>query len=161
MLYHINGGYPAVDDGSELLAPVLKAEPRDDEAKKEMNKFNKFLPPTPNFKERVYYLDIKADKNGLCHAALINRKFDGGNGFGFYVSYKKSQLPIMVEWKNNAEGTYVVGIEPSNCKVGGRAKVRQSGELLFIKAGEIKKFDLEIGVLTGKKDIQLFERKIK
>jgi len=161
MLYHINGGYPAVDGSSELVTGLKGVLPRDDEALNEFSKHTQFLPPTPSFKERVYYLDLATDRKGMAHVALVNRRFGKGQGFGFYVTYPKAQLPMMVEWKMNGEGTYVVGIEPSNCRVEGRAKVRESGKLAFIEPGAVRKFDLGIGVLTGRADIAAFDRKVK
>ena len=93
MLYHINGGFPAVDDGSQIIAPFLKTEPRDDEAKVGFEKFFVFQSPTPGFKERVYYHDVAADEAGYALSALINKNANHGQGFGFYVKYRKAQLP--------------------------------------------------------------------
>lgn len=161
ILYHINAGYPVVDDGSELVGPILSFEPRDEEAKIEMEKYCQFQPPTPGFKERVYYLDLKPDEEGNVWVALINKRFKDGAGFGFYVRYKKQYLPILVEWKMMGEGCYVVGIEPANSKVEGRAKAREWGELKFLDPGELREYELEIGVLASSEEIGEFEKKIK
>ena len=97
------------------------------------------------------------DADGYVHAALVNKKFRNGQGFGFYVKYLKSQLPRFSEWKMNGEGTYVVGIEPANCLVEGRAKERERGTLQFLQPGERREYDLEIGVLTSIEDIEALE----
>ncbi|MCK4416962.1 MAG: aldose 1-epimerase family protein, partial [Candidatus Latescibacteria bacterium] len=161
ILYHINGGFPVVAEGSELICPVGSFQPRDEEAKVEMEKYNRFLPPIPGFKERVYYLDLEADKEGYTYVALVNKAFGNGEGIGFYLKYPKRQLPVLVEWKMNGEGCYVVGIEPANCRVEGRAKARESGELEFLEPGETRRYEMEIGVLASKQQIGQFEEMVR
>jgi len=161
ILYHINGGYPAVDEGSSLIAQVNKVSPRDDEAKIEQEKYNQFSGPIHGFKERVYYLDMAEDKDGFVTAALVNKTYDNGEGFGFYIKYLKRELPRFIEWKMNREGTYVVGIEPANCMVGGRAKEREAKTLQFMKPGEKREYHLEIGVLSGKESIEKYEEQMR
>ena len=161
MLYHINAGYPVVDADSELIAPVIKARTRDDEAKIEADRHCRFLPPTSGFKERVYYMEMAADGNGQVKAGLVNRSFNKGAGFGLYMAYPLKQLPLMIEWKMMGEGAYVVGMEPSNCEAGGRAQAREKNQLEFIEPGAVRTFDLEIGALTGMGEIDAFERTVR
>ncbi|GAH26455.1 unnamed protein product, partial [marine sediment metagenome] len=66
-----------------------------------------------------------------------------------------------VEWKMMGEGTYVVGVEPGNCTAEGREKLRKEGTLEFLKPGEKKEFELEIGVLSGKEAIDRFKAEVK
>jgi len=161
ILYHINGGFPVVDEGGELISPTVNLQPRDDDARVGMEEYNRFQAPAPGFKERVYYHDMKPDKDGYVYVALVNRSFCDGEGFGFYVKYRKDQLDQFTEWKMNGTGEYVVGIEPANCRVEGRAKARERGELKTIKPGEKFNCDLEIGVLSSKDEIAEFEEKVK
>jgi len=149
-LYHINGGFPAVDEDSVLLSPTKEATPRDEDAQ---------IDP-PGFNERVYYHNMASDADGYVYAALANKKFGNGQGFGFYVKYLKSQLPRFIEWKMNGEGTYVVGMEPANCLVEGRDKERESGTLQFLQPGEKREYDLEIGVLASIEEIEKLETSI-
>lgn len=161
LLYHVNGGFPVVDEGSELISATTEAVPRDEEAEKEKEKYNRFLPPTPGFKERCYYHDILPDEEGNVTAALVNKRFGNSQGFGFYISYRKRELPYFVEWKMNGEGTYVVGIEPGNALVEGRNVERKAGRLQFIEPGEKKEYHLTIGVLPSNEEISVFEDKIR
>ena len=160
ILYHINGGYPAVDKDSSLIARVNNVSPRDDEAKTEQEKYNQFSGPIHGFKERVYYLDMAENKDGFVTAALVNKTCDNGEGFGFYIKYLKRELPRFVEWKMNGEGTYVVGIEPANCMVRGRAKEREANTLQFMKPGEKREYHLEIGIISGKESVKKLEKMI-
>lgn len=161
MLYHINGGFPVIDKGAEIVAPFLKTEPRDDEAKKGLQEFSTFREPTPGFAEQVYYHDVAVDKDGYVHSALINKELNNGQGFGFYVKYLKEQLPVLIEWKMNGEGVYVVGMEPGTHRADGRSLERKEGKLIFLDPGETRSYNLEIGVLTCQDEIAAFEEKVK
>jgi len=55
------------------------------------------------------------------------------------------------------QGTYVVGLEPANCWVEGRAKERERG-LQFLKPGETREYHLEIGVLSSREEISQLEQ---
>jgi predicted transposase YdaD len=52
-----------------------------------------------------------------------------------------------------SEQNYVVGLEPGTWYAEGRAEARKRGELDMIAPGEIKKFDVEIGIVDGLKDL--------
>ena len=58
------------------------------------------------------------------------------------------------------EGTYVFGLEPSNCGVEGRAEERERGTLQFIEPGGRRHYEVEIGVLTSNAEIDAFQEKI-
>ncbi len=160
VLYHINIGFPALWGESRLILPTLEIKPRDEEAAKEKEEYYKFTEPVPNFKEKVYYHKMREDASGIVRCALVNDNLEK-EGFGIYINYKKEQLPCFIEWKMMGEGDYVVGIEPANCLVEGRAKERERGTLQFIQPGQVKKFELEIGVLSCEKEIEEFEKLIE
>jgi hypothetical protein len=161
MLYHINGGFPVVDADTEIVAPFVKTEPRDDDAKVGQEEFYKFQGPTPGFAERVYYHDVAPDADGYVYSALVNKDFNHGQGFGFYIKYLKEQLPVLVEWKMNGEGVYVVGMEPGTNSANGRSYEREAGRLRLLKPGESYSYNLEIGVLASQDDIAAVEAKIE
>ncbi|PIE31549.1 hypothetical protein CSA56_17960 [candidate division KSB3 bacterium] len=156
MLYHINGGFPVVDEGSQIVAPFLKTTPRNDDAKVGLDKFFLFQGPTPGFQERVYYHDVAVDDQGCVLSALINAAFNNGEGFGFYIKYRKEQLPVLIEWKMNGEGAYVVGMEPGTHMADGRSLERKEGRLITLDPGESRFYNLEIGVLSGRDEIAEF-----
>lgn len=160
ILYHINIGFPIVDKDSILIAPVSSVKPRDKEAEERAEEYNRFSDPIPGFKEKVYYLDMKANKDGYVYAAIVNRNFMHGKGIGVYVRYKKAQLDYFIEWKMMGEGIYVVGMEPANCKVEGRARMRKEGTLKFLDPGEVRNYELEIGVLESSSEIDSMEKMI-
>jgi hypothetical protein len=159
ILYHCNAGFPALDEGSELVSPTLSAVPRDSGSEIGKERYAQFEKPTPGWTERVYYHDMAPNSDGTVTAAIVNRNIPGG--FGFYVKYFKDELPWLTEWKMNGLGTYVVGIEPGNCHVGGRSKERAEGTLQFLEPGEVRKYRLEIGVLAGEQAISEIDARVR
>lgn len=145
LLYHVNGGFPAVDGQSRLLSASKSTRPRDAEAEAGKELYARMQPPTHGYKEKVYYHDLAAGADGLTTTALVNERKE----FGFYVTFSTAELPRFAEWKMMDEGTYVCGMEPANCHVEGRAKERERGTLQFIQPGEKRHFHLEIGVLDS------------
>lgn len=161
ILYHINPGFPVVDEGSELLSASLRVEPRDEEAKKDGDQYHRFSAPQPGYKEKCYFHDLAPSRDGYVYIALINRSHSQGEGLGVYLKFRKEEFPEFCEWKMMGEGTYVVGIEPGNAQVAGRAALRRAGTLPFLEPGEKRQYNLEIGVLAGRKEIAEIEKKIK
>ena len=160
ILYHINGGFPAVDTGSVFLSPTRGAQPRDPDAEIDKEHFYRNDAPTPDFKERCYYHDMASDADGFVYTALVNKSLPGGDQFGFYVKYNKRELPKFTQWKMNGVGEYVVGMEPANCWVEGRDKERERGTLQFLEPGEVREYHIEIGVLANAHDVTDLESRL-
>ncbi len=148
LLYHINFGYPIVDKDTVLVQSKTNVKARDAEAQKGINAFNVFSDPVPDYKEQVFYHDMEPDTDGFVTACLFNKNL-GENGLGSYVRFNKNQLPLMCEWKQVGEGEYVVGLEPSTAYPEGRAQARKDEQLLFLKPGEKKDFQIEIGIIDS------------
>jgi hypothetical protein len=159
MLYHINIGFPAVEDGARLLSPSETVTPRDADAEEGREQYARMQPPTKGYREKAYFHDMRPDAEGQVTTAVVNPASDGGEGFGVYVAYRKAELPWFCEWKMMDQGTYVVGMEPGNALVLGRAKEREAGRLQFLEPGEARKYHLEIGVAAGREKIAALERR--
>ena len=155
-LYHINIGYPLLDEDAELIAPSTRVQPRDEIAAQGIDEYARFQPPTPGYQEQVFYHEMNPDADGHVHVALVNRKLE----MGLYVRYHPSQMPRFIQWKMMGEGTYVLGLEPSNAWVEGRAKERERGTLPFLEAGGRRHYETEVGLLTSNAEICEFEEKI-
>ncbi|MDK2810503.1 MAG: hypothetical protein PWR27_1212 [Petroclostridium sp.] len=152
LLYHCNFGYPVVSTETILVTPEATVRARDAEAQKGIQSYNVFQEPTHGYREQVFYHDITADANGTTYACLFNKAL-GSGGMGAYVKFNKYQLPYLIEWKQMGEGDYVVGLEPGTWYPEGRAEARKRGELLFICPGEVKEFEIEIGVIESEKEL--------
>ncbi|HLV80755.1 MAG TPA: aldose 1-epimerase family protein [Chthonomonadaceae bacterium] len=161
LLYHINLGFPVVADNARLIAPTLSATPRDPDAEAGRERFAQMQPPEAGFKEQVYFHDLAPDAQGHVTAAIVNPDCPAADGkppgLGVYCRYDPRQLPRFSEWKMMDAGTYVVGMEPANCLVMGRAQERAAGTLQFLEPGERRTYALEIGVLAGPEEIARLE----
>jgi hypothetical protein len=156
LIYHINIGWPVLDDTAKLLLPPCEDVPRDEDAADGLARARMFEPPTDGYREKVYYRDPPASADGLVRAALVNRGADPPLGVG--VSFRKRELPRLIQWKMMGRGHYVCGIEPANCLAGGRAEERRLGRLVELGPGESREFRVEIGVLNSAGAISEFER---
>ena len=146
LLYHINIGFPVVDDGSRLSTPAKSVVPRDDDAKPGIGAYDRFTGPIAGYREQVFYHDMQAAADGYVTASISNPGFNGGRGLGVYVRYRQNELPRFIEWKMTGEDVYCVGMEPANCLVEGRAKERERGALQFLAPGEKREYHVEIGI---------------
>lgn len=154
LLYHINLGWPLLDDGTSVHLNARSMKPRDAEAEKGIASVASIPAPIAGYNEQVFYHDLIADNEGFASAVLENRKL----GLGLFVRYRQKELPRFIQWKMVAEGEYVLGFEPANCLVEGRAKERERGTLQFLEPGEEREFLVHIGVLDGNAAIDQFRR---
>lgn len=161
MLYHINIGFPAVDDNARLIAPSRSVTPRDAEAEEGKERYAALQPPTKDYKEKAYFHDLRPDSDGRVTTAIVNPDCDGGAGFGVYATFRHRELPYFTEWKMMDQGTYVVGMEPGNALVLGRATERKEGRLQFLEPGEKREYHVEIGVVQGREQIAALEEKAR
>jgi hypothetical protein len=143
ILYHITFGYPLLDEGSLLISPSTEVRARDPRYAEEVARCGVMQGPNRGFQEQFFYHEIPRDRAGKSYMGLLNPRMR----IASIVHFDPKQLPCLIEWKQLGEGDYVFGIEPSNCPIEGRAKVREDGELQFIEPGEIRPFDLEIEIL--------------
>jgi hypothetical protein len=141
-LYHINLGFPLLDENVELAAKAHPVEARDAIAETGVKEWMRFQPPTPGYQEQVFYHDLPADENGWAAIEVVNR----ARHLQLGVRFQKETLPNLVQWKMMGQGTYVLGLEPANCHVSGRSAERARGSLQFLQAGESREFRVEITV---------------
>ena len=145
ILYHINLGFPFLDETSQLLAEPHPVVPRDADAEPGLQEWMRFQKPTLGYAEQVFYHDLPVDKKGWAGMQLVNP----GRKLGIRVGFQKATLPNLVQWKMMGQGNYVLGVEPANCRVGGRSQERARGSLQFLQPGEQREFNVEIEVTEG------------
>ena len=150
LLYHINVGYPVLDEGSKFLAPIkhtIWASHEDDLEKQDVGYYT-MPPPKKNFHEQVFEHAIVADKNGKVPVALINPDFNNGQGIGLMIEFNKNEFPNLFEWQNLQEGMYALGIEPSSNHVFGKPFARERDELRWLEHGESHEYTTRFQVLV-------------
>jgi hypothetical protein len=136
--YHVNPGFPILDEGSELRFSKREVTPVLEEYAAGLPEHARFPGPTPGWKAEVYHHRLQEDGT----TALFNPRL----GLGLYVKQRMSELPWMWQWKQTGPGLYVVGMEPANCQGSGRANERARGALEMLQPGERREYHLEIGV---------------
>jgi uncharacterized protein DUF4432 len=153
LLYHVNVGWPVVDERSELLVPATAVEPRGDHP---VEGYTELDAPAPAFVEQVFEHELAAEPDGSVPVGIVNR----GLGLGAYEVFRRDQLPHHFVWRMLGEGTYVVGIEPSTNRTAGRLDARERGELIELAPGERRAYDLELGALVGAAEIDAFAARV-
>ena len=161
ILYHVNLGFPLLDECSEYLLPALETLPHNEFSAQFTDEWSVFAPPDPHQEEMCYYHRLAAQPDGTTCVALVNRELRGGQGLGLYMKFDTGVLPWLVQWKMPGAGTYVTGIEPATSQGYGRAAERQAGRVVNLAPGQARTYELEFGVLTSQAEIAEIEETIK
>ena len=134
LLYHVNIGYPFLDEGVKIVSDAQSVIPRNTFAEKRIAERTAFGPPVDNEEERCYFL-----RNKVPHIEAINEKL----GLKFSLDYSDDTLPYMVQWINNASGEYVLGLEPCSTYLDERF------EYNTLKAGQVIDFCIQMTVVKN------------
>lgn len=151
LLYHFNFGFPLMSEETRITFPSQQVVPR--EAETPLDGYQQWQAPTPGYRERVYYHEQiinDPDHQGWATAIIQNPKFPLANGGNWDLSARLSwttkNLPRLVQWKMPGAGVHVLGIEPANCYVEGRAKERQRKTLTYIEPGQSLSYELTLEI---------------
>ena len=136
LLYHMNVGYPLLSENAVVDIPSTAVVPRDDHAAKDLDTWRKMLPPTPGFQEQCYFHTFAEAGKASIYNPDINK--------GLTISFDKDVLDHFTQWKMMGYRDYVLGLEPSNCALAGRAALRKSGELKFLQPGEKQTYVVKV-----------------
>lgn len=124
LLYHVNAGFPVLDEGS-IVRIDSKVTALGDFAAQGISESDTAVSPVHAIAERCYVHDIAPDANGMAKAEIWNPRIN----LGFRVQFRKAELPNLWQWNMFGERDYVMGLEPGNCGPGGRATARASGQV--------------------------------
>lgn len=147
LLYHVNLGFPLLDEGAEVISPARHVRPRDAQAASGLADYWRVHGPVRGYAEQVFYHDLEPEPDGIVEAGLINTGLRGG--LGVALRFDHASLPRFIQWKMLGEGTYVIGLEPANCLVEGRAAERARGTLEYLEPGQQRRFWIGLQVLVG------------
>lgn len=143
LLYHINLGYPLLDQGTVIKCDANKIVPQSEEAQKELSEAMSFTNPVQDIAERCYSIDLNPDKDGNVHVSLLNDSL----GLGVELSYQKEQIPYFNEWKMLNTKEYVVGLEPCTALPQGTKKAKETGSIITLQPGESRVFEITYKVI--------------
>ena len=128
LLYHCDIGWPLLDDGTTLVAPISRTLWKSDNVEDGGVPNLRFGPPVVGFVEQVYQHELEPDADGRVRARLANDKI----GRAFELEYDPQEFPAFIQWVNLRPGEYVVGIEPSTHNVQGEASARADGTMIWL-----------------------------
>ncbi|NJN82129.1 MAG: aldose 1-epimerase family protein [Caldilineaceae bacterium] len=152
-VYHTNPGFPLLDEGARVLIQSERTLEWTEDREVGADAYAQVLAPQPTFADNVFVHRPIADAEGNAHAALINDRL----GLGLTWKFPVAEMPVLNHWQHFHRGTYVMGIEPGNVSMLGRAWNRKHGLLNHIQPGEVREFHLEMSVLEGADEIAAYE----
>ena len=142
-LYHLNLGWPFVDEGSELVAPIRRQLWASDSTTEQNVPHTPMPAPIKGFVEQVWEHELQAGADDTHRVALIRPDRD----LGLEVSWDARTMPNFFEWQNMREGQYGLGLEPSSNHVAGEQHARDTGELSWLEHGESRDYHLAVKIL--------------
>ncbi|MCU0400924.1 MAG: aldose 1-epimerase family protein [Algoriphagus sp.] len=153
ILYHINCGWPLIDDGSRIIWQGEKKPKATDANNTEFNREYEFTRCAPamdehaGFREDVAFIDPKADAKDQVICGYANDQL----GLALKITFSKTQMPWLINWQHWGKNEYVTALEPASHPPIGQAAARENGTLILLEPGESRTYDLLLEVLTGEK----------
>ena len=131
LLYHVNIGYPMLDEGARIEADVISCEARTEWTQKHLDAMHQIIAPVPNMPELCFYPTLAKPE-----ISLVNEKL----GKRLTVSYSGDTLTDLVLWKSMGSGGYALGFEPSTSTLG------EGFEYKVLRSKESVCFEVKISV---------------
>lgn len=107
LLYHMNFGYPFLDECLVMDIPYAKREARTDVAQAHIGEADRITYPVDGGDEDVYYHEMIEGRVKLFNPEL---------NIGVEVTYSTEDFPYTLEWKSMISGDYALGIEPATTR---------------------------------------------
>ena len=140
ILYHMNMGYPLLDEDSVVHIPSCEVTPRDAHAAEDLANWMRMEKPQAGYVERCYYHKFSNEKG---KASIWQPKLH----LGLEMAFDAKKLDGFVEWKMMGIRDYVLGLECGNCYPDGRDVMRKTGMLKFIRPGERVSYQVTVRML--------------
>lgn len=137
LLYHMNMGYPLLDEDSEVTIPADSVTPRDDHAATGLADCLKMELPQPDYQEMCFYHSFIGESGEASIYQPKHRK-------GLTISFRTEQMDCFTQWKMMGVRDYVLGLEPGNCYPDGRDVMRKKGILKFLQPGQTKTYGVTV-----------------
>lgn len=136
ILYHMNMGYPLLDEDSVVEIPSVEVIPRDAHAAEDIENCLQMIKPEVGYVERCYYHKFEKDGRASIYQPKTGQKLE--------MEFDEKELDGFVEWKMMGVRDYVLGLECGNCYPDGRDVMRKTGMLKFLNPGEKKEYKVKI-----------------
>lgn len=149
LMYHVNFGYPLLDEGAELLLPrEYPAIPgaAATRARMAMQPGPALAPAADELLDMYIPPDREASPN-MYSCGVINDRLRGG--LALEVTYDPATLPYLQVWRNLSEGIYVLALEPGTHPAKRRAELEQSGAIAHLQPGQAVDYRLTLEAHIG------------
>lgn len=156
-LYHLNVGWPVVDEGTRFLGRVEGHRWSSDSTADQGVPYDVLPEPQRGFVEQVWEHDLTPGADGLHRVGLV--RADGA--LGVEVAWDATTMPAFFEWQNLRDGQYAVGLEPSSHHVAGEQAARDDGSMTWLEHGETREYRTEITILRGSAEVAAAEARIQ
>lgn len=153
LLYHINCGWPLIDEGTRIIWEGEKQEKATDANNTDFNRIHEFtrcaapMDEHAGFGEDVAFILPKADANNRVVCGYANDELE----LAFKISFSKEQFPWLINWQHWGKNEYVTALEPATNPPIGQAAAKENGTLIYLEPGEKREYELKLEVLTGEK----------
>lgn len=138
VLYHVNLGWPLLDERAELELPSREVGPRDADARAGAGRWHQIEEPQAGYREQVFGHDLR--DQGIARVAVDNPHVDTR----LELRIDTATLPALHQWKMSGEGDYVMGLEPVNVNgFDGRAGARAAGTLPILRPGRSVAYSID------------------
>jgi hypothetical protein len=144
LLYHINFGYPLLDDQSVTYVNSSSVEGYDEYSTIHQSQLNSFAKPSAGNLEKNYlhrFKDVKPHGQGC----IYNPDLIGGCGVS--IQFDIETLPFLTQWKMEGVRDYVQALEPSNAPCLSRSELRSLKLLPFLEPGESVTFEIVLSII--------------
>jgi len=144
VLYHLNLGWPLVDEGTVLRSPATRVEPRDADAECGLETWSHFPAPADVYPEQVF-------RHELPESERVTIDVDSPRGVGVRIAFDTGALPALFQWRvAERDGHVVLGIEPATAPtILGRADARARGMLQPLAPGAALALGVEVQVVLS------------
>lgn len=104
LLYHVNYGYPFLDECLQLDVPAIQSDPLTEIAKQHQADMFRITAPVDGGDEDVYYHTLSKGQVRLTNP---------DKNISVEMVYDTNDFPVTLQWKSMISGDYALGIEPS------------------------------------------------
>lgn len=146
VLYHVNLGWPLVDEATLLRSPAVRVDPRDAAAEAGAATWAEFPAPVADYPEQVFRHELPTDRR-------LRAEVVATSGLGIRLSFDTAVLPAMFQWRVAQDDGLVLGVEPATAAtILGRADARDAGLLRALAPGASWELGLDIDVIRDRSD---------
>lgn len=129
LLYHINFGYPMLDEGVRLKSNAKHVFARSEFAISEIDSYDRMIAPEVGRSDQCYHHEDFGEQ-GIVVVENEKKKVAAT------IRFDAKRMPYLCEWKCMRAGDYALGIEPSISGVQNRKLAKECGTLRFLNPGE-------------------------